>query len=183
MKARNDQDLLAAFHTGSYATVIPVSCDIEPKTSRAVMGTGIGKRASQAWPELPIFLGKFLSVGGAHTYVVPIMRQPNAWTVCVPVRYTFKQQPDLALIEVCARELLDLTDTYRWEKVFIPRFGCGPGALDWKTTVRPVIADLLDDRFVVVHMDDPAPPTPAKPPQPAVKVGAVSKAAAKRMKK
>lgn len=184
MKVRNDADVLAAFHGGSYATVIPVSCDVEQKTSRAIMGTGIGKKAAQMWPELPIFLGKFLSVGGARTYVVPIMRQPNAWTVCIPIKHTMNQKPDLNLIRDCAVELRLLAGVYDWEKVFLPRLGCGgPGGLQWDV-VKPVLAKAFQgsEQFVIVNMDVPEPPKPTvfAPP---VKVGAVSKAAKKRMEK
>lgn len=182
MKVRNDADVLAAFHGGSYATVIPVSCDIETKTSRAVMGTGLGKRASTMWPEVPIMLGKFLSVGGAHTYVLPIMRQPNAWTVCAPIKYTMNQKPDADLIGNMAWQLRYLADMYRWERVFLPRLGCGgPRDLDWASEVRPLFKEAFDDRFVIVHMDEPAPvvPTVFAPP---VKVGAVPKTMLKKRK-
>lgn len=180
MKVRNNADLIAAHHGGPYVTVIPVSCDIG-KDHRALMGTGLGKRAAAIWPELSASLGRFLEVGGAHVYVMPVTRQPNAWTVCVPVRFTFSQKPDMRLIEAGVEELVALANIYPWEKVFLPRLGCGPGGLDWEETVRPLYKLILDDRFVVVHMDEPEPPKAAR--KPAVRVGAVSKAAQKRMAK
>lgn len=53
---------------------------------------------------------------------------------------------EMGIIERSARELVALTDEMGWKEVILPRPGCGAGELSWEQ-VRPVLADLLDDRF------------------------------------
>lgn len=53
---------------------------------------------------------------------------------------------DINLIRESARELAHLTSMMNWQKVILPRPGCGAGELDW-ADVLPVLQDILDDRF------------------------------------
>jgi len=69
------------------------------------------------------------------------------------VKHHWRERADLILIERSARELVDFV-TDLWERgpatICLVRPGCGNGGLDWKD-VRPVLAPLLDDRFMVVE--------------------------------
>jgi hypothetical protein len=42
-------------------------------------------------------------------------------------------------------------DRRRWQRVVLPRAGCGNGGLNWEMAVRPVLADILDDRFIALE--------------------------------
>jgi len=57
---------------------------------------------------------------------------------------------DIGLIVQGAGHLATLTDYYKWDRVALPRPGCGNGGLEW-VTVRQFIAPILDDRFWVVN--------------------------------
>jgi len=54
-----------------------------------------------------------------------------------------------SLIQHSAKLLVELTDKHGWSSVIIPKPGCGAGGLDWKD-VKPLIADILDDRFYLI---------------------------------
>jgi hypothetical protein len=46
-------------------------------------------------------------------------------------------------------ELVELADRCHWQEIILPQLGCGSGGLAWRD-VRPLIAPILDDRFVVI---------------------------------
>ena len=59
---------------------------------------------------------------------------------------------DLDLISLSAVQLLSLTDSCSWDRVALPRPGCGAGGLEWDR-VRPLLANILDDRFTIVDIN------------------------------
>ncbi|WP_275451504.1 macro domain-containing protein [Geobacter anodireducens] len=54
-----------------------------------------------------------------------------------------------APIRRSAAELRALADREGWTRVIVPRPGCGGGGLAWQD-VRPLLADILDDRFTMI---------------------------------
>jgi len=90
---------------------------------------------------------KFIQVEEDLNYVVKHMRHKFKVNDVVP---GWACVADIEIIKKSAMELKDMADTYTFlNKILIPRAGCGAGELDWKD-VRPVLADILDDRFVAV---------------------------------
>ena len=141
----------------SYATVIPTSSAID-KQYRATMGTTVGRQAAKTWPEIPRVLGKLIDTCGHHCFVLPVTQQPGAWLVTFPTKVG--SQSHLDLIKRSAVELVGLADVYRWEKVYLPRVGCGSTGLDWLKDVRPVLKDVLDNRFTVIYDEKFTKPKP-----------------------
>lgn len=170
-------DFVGAWHPGPHAMAITVNGELT-KSFEPVL-TGLAKRVVNIFPEGKRALGKLIDVHGNHCFLLPVTRHAGEAVITFPVAHTSKTRADLTIIERSCHEATALCDLYGWEKVFLPRPGCGGGGLKWET-VRPVIKPLLDERFVVVWMPghDEVPKPAGKPP---VKVGAVSKAAAKRM--
>ena len=48
-------------------------------------------------------------------------------------------------------ELVILSDENGYNKVLLPRPGCGHGGLNWERDVKPLLQERLDDRFIVVN--------------------------------
>ncbi len=71
--------------------------------------------------------------------------------VSFPVKHAWDQRADLDLIRQSAYELVVLTEKYGWKKVLVPRPGCGNGQRKWHE-IKPILAPMLDDRFVVVTL-------------------------------
>lgn len=134
------------------AIIITTNGDVNA-SGRAVMGRGCALEAATRYPNLDWRFGQMLRARCNHTMLVELQSYPNGndfWLISFPVKHHWHQQADLELIERSARELVALADKHEWETILAPRPGCGNGHLSW-SAVRPIIADLLDDRFIIVH--------------------------------
>lgn len=114
-------------------------------TSRglAVFGRGVAHQAEQRFPDLSERLGRLLAEHGNHVHYL------GDSIVSFPVEDTPWSNPDLRLIARSAGELRELSDRYGWQRVVVPRPGCGGGGLLWRD-VRPLLEQELDDRFAVI---------------------------------
>ena len=137
----------------------------------AVMGRGIAKQISDRLPWIAPALGKLLRTQqnvphmlGYHSDVALISYPVKPQSVIntgdnivaharnqfqigdrVPGFYA-KAYPEL--IVASAKALVVLADAYpTWQTILLPRLGCGAGELSWDA-VKPLVADLLDDRFI-----------------------------------
>ena len=109
----------------------------------AILGRGCASQAGERFPGLSWRLGELLRTHGNHVHpLVPGI-------VSFPVEDSPWALPDLQLIRRSAMELRMLADREGWSLDVVPRPGCGGGGLSW-SEVRPLLADVLDDRFVVI---------------------------------
>lgn len=113
------------------------------RDGRAVIGRGISKQASLRYPGLAVKLGKLLLEQGNHVFDL------GCGVVSFPVEETAWAQPDLRLIARSAAELRTLLDHSGWERIVVPRPGCGGGGLAWKD-VQPLLIPWFDGRFTVI---------------------------------
>lgn len=128
---------------------------------RGVMGRGVAKQACARYFALEVALGFYLRQHGNHVgvlweHTMPDLRAaappPPEPLVIFPVKHEWHQLADLDLIEQSARELVTLTDEKGWQKVVLPRPGCGNGGRSWQREVKRRIEPILDDRFWVVTL-------------------------------
>lgn len=127
---------------------------------RGVMGRGVAAQAKRRFPGIEEALGEALTRSGNHTQVIAWWGDAVA-IVAFPVKHVWQDAAKLGLIRRSCGELVALADEPRgkagrtWDRILLPRPGCGNGRLDWKD-VRPVIEPLLDDRIVVVARPEEA---------------------------
>jgi hypothetical protein len=112
------------------------------KNGRAVFGRGVAGQAAARFPLLAEILGRKLLDQGNHVFDL------GGGIVSFPVEETPWSLPDLRIIACSAHELLELTVRSGWQRVVLPRPGCGGGGLAWKD-VQPLLEPVLDDRFVI----------------------------------
>lgn len=115
------------------------------RAGRAVFGRGVAKQAVLRIPCLADTLGGLLVAHGNHVFDL------GNRIVSFPVEETAWSQPDLRIIARSAEELRLLADRSGWQRVIVPRPGCGGGGLAWKD-VRPLLAPWFDERFTVISL-------------------------------
>jgi hypothetical protein len=111
-----------------------------------VMGRGCALQAAERFPGLSLHLGKLLAREGNHVHLL------EEGLVSFPVEESPWANPDLRLIRRSAEELRAMADRHGWTRVVVPRPGCGGGGLAW-SEVRPLLEDILDDRFTIITSD------------------------------
>lgn len=132
-----------------------------------VMGAGIAKQISSAFPNIPYLLGQAILRKG--NIVQPICVEHSIEILAFPVKPIYgiangfntvshknfhygaqvpgwAMKADLDLITRSALQLKALADTKPWKTILLPRPGCGAGELLWED-VKPLISSILDDRF------------------------------------
>lgn len=115
----------------------------------AVMGRGVAAQAKTRWPGIEFFFGERLQHFGNHALCLGVW--DGAELVSFPVKRHWREAADLNLILQSCRELMALADERPWQRILLPRPGCGNGRLDW-AQVGPAIAPLLDDRVSIVYL-------------------------------
>ena len=113
------------------------------KAGIAIMPRGCAAQARLRFPRLPRTLGDLIRLHGNHVFDLGLR------LVSFPVEEDPYRVADLRLIERSCRELVELTDYKGWQRVFVPRPGCGGGGLEW-AEVRSVLARYFDGRFQVI---------------------------------
>lgn len=115
----------------------------------AVMGRGCAKEATERYPGIAKRLGTLLSQSSSLDSNRVWIINANPIIVSFPVKWNWWERGDLALIERSAQELAILAEAQEWERVILPRPGCGNGQLSWED-VRPLISMYLNDCFEVI---------------------------------
>ena len=106
-----------------------------------VMGRGLALQIKEAYPEFPFIFAKFIKDRGN----VPGIFSNNLITF--PVKYHWKAQADLLLIEQSAKILGKLM-RFIGHNVYMPKVGCGNGQLDWED-VKPILEKYCPDVIIV----------------------------------
>lgn len=107
---------------------------------------GCARQARERFPEIPRTLGGLIRQYGSHVFDL------GHRIVSFPVEENPYQIPDLRLIEQSCRELVELVDYKQWNRVVVPRPGCGGGGLAW-SEVRPVLERHFDQRFYIITQE------------------------------
>jgi hypothetical protein len=129
------------------------------KNGQAVMGKGCAAEAANKWPFLPALLGEAIENFGNEVFIWTLqdideddeLRNNNIITM--PVKYNWWEPADLDLIQKSAVDLKTEADLWHFDTVVMPRPGCGNGGLEWEE-VKPVVDEILDDRFVAITYGD-----------------------------
>ena len=125
---------------------------------RAVMGAGIAKYVRDNMNGSDLVRGVMLKLNGNHAYLLGRFQDPNRlddnldpWVsvITMPTKHDWREPSTINLIARSAHELIEIADKNHLSKIYLPAPGCNHGGLDYAAQVRPVIAKILDPRFVV----------------------------------
>jgi O-acetyl-ADP-ribose deacetylase (regulator of RNase III) len=115
---------------------------------RLIMGGGQAREAKIRFPYLPEEWGKEYSLNEGHN-VVTFDPFQGFILVSLPTKVHPSDNSTVEVIAKSLRELVKEADWTGWQKVVLPRPGCGLGGLTWEE-VKPEIEPMLDDRFIVI---------------------------------
>lgn len=113
------------------------------KFGKANMMRGCARQARERFPDLMKTLGLLIRQHGNHVFDL------GHHLVSFPVEEDPHQVPDMRLIDRSCRELVALADYKQWQRIVVPRPGCGGGGLEW-AEVKTVLARHFDARFYVI---------------------------------
>lgn len=89
-----------------------------------VMGRGCAREARDKLPGLDHRLGSLIREHGNRP--MRLMRLPDGSDLAsFPVKRHWREQADPDLIEASARLLVEMTNRFGYEQIFLPRPGCG----------------------------------------------------------
>ncbi len=128
------------------AVVVITTSGAVSKKGAGLLLRGCARQARDRFPELSTTLGALICQHGSQVFDL------GHRIVSFPVEADPFQVPDLRLIEKSCRELVLLTNDRGWQKIVVPRPGCGGGGLAW-ADVRPILARHFDERFIVIHQE------------------------------
>ena len=117
------------------------------RDGRGIVGRGVAKQAAVRFPELAEKMGRLITAQGSHVFDV------GNGIVTFPVEETPWSLPDLRIIARSAQELRQLVDDSGWNRIIVPRPGCGGGGLAWKDA-QPLLTPWFDERFVVISQPE-----------------------------
>lgn len=131
------------YHTQGYVVAITTNGKVA-RNGLNVMARGTARQAAERFPELPRVLGAKIGSCGNHVFDL------GERLVSFPVEHTPWEVPDLRLIKQSSRELRELVDQRGWDRIIVPRPGCGGGGLSWGE-VRPLLEPYFDERFRIIN--------------------------------
>jgi O-acetyl-ADP-ribose deacetylase (regulator of RNase III) len=109
-----------------------------------VMGKGVALQAKKLYPDLPFTLGVWVKRYGNRPF-----RCRKEGIITFPTKHDWHDDSSLSLILASARAIVEMVNKFGIQSVALPRPGCGNGNLSWQE-VGPALAEILDDRFVVL---------------------------------
>ena len=146
------------------------------KNGECVMGRGCAKTAATRWPDIRKRLGNLIRTNGNNVHTIYTIKDSGTDKILCsfPVKpYSvvfdgancvrhmaarFKigdvvpgwaAKADIEIIKRSAIQLVGFANIYRWQKVVLPRPGCGAGELSWEI-VRGELDPIFDDRFYII---------------------------------
>lgn len=122
------------------------------QSGACVMGRGVALTAKKKWKGIDFILGRMIRVKGNIVNVLGGTLDKYK-IVSFPVKHNWYEKADIKLIKTSATQLVELANKMNWNSVYLPVAGCGNGKLSW-ADVRPVLSDILDDRFTVVYFSE-----------------------------
>jgi len=129
------------------------------KDGRLVMGRGCALELRDKFPGIDLKLGTMISIHGnhvfhIHTVTTNLIDESAGYDtqdiLSFPVKKYWWEPAVLELIQQSAKELADFANKKGYNSIVIPRPGCGNGKRDWETEVKPLLSNILDDRFYVI---------------------------------
>jgi len=121
---------------------------IVKKDGRNVMGAGCALEAKYKFKDIDLKLGNLIKENG---HIVQIIIWEPKPIISFPTKFNYWEKSLVELIEKSLKELVILTDQMKWKKVILPRPGCNNGGLSWFGLIKPLLEQILNERFWIIN--------------------------------
>ncbi len=136
------------FRGQGYPIVITTNGSIK-KNGECVMGRGVALDMKERYPTFPTTLGRAIKDHGNRLFYWPAYN-----VITYPVKYYWNDaEASWALIQYSAKQLVEVSDKFNLDRVYLVKPGCGCGKLRWEEVER-IIGPILDDRFTIVNLEE-----------------------------
>ena len=121
------------------------------KDGCAVMGKDYAKEANELY-KLDTKLGHYLKLYGNRAFFMGLysgygeLEHP---VITFPIKNKWWEKVDIVLIRKSAEEILRICNKRNIKKCYIPKLSFGE--LDYNKIIKPVLSDILDNRFIIVY--------------------------------
>lgn len=125
---------------------------------KAVMGKGIALEADIHF-HLSELLGKYITQYGNRAFNLGMhnkcyLNNPSTFRIfSFPTKHHWREDSDINLICKSAEQLVEMCTKFGVTRCYLTPPGCGNGNLNYESTVRPWLSQILDDRFVICLKD------------------------------
>lgn len=128
------------------AAVAITTNGVANKVGQAIMLLGCERQARDRFPNLLQTLGSLIRQHGNHVFDL------GHQIVSFPIEEDPYQVPEMGLIDQSCRELVDLAGYKGWQKIVVPRPGCGAGGLAWQEA-KMIQVRRFDEGFHVITVE------------------------------
>lgn len=138
--------------SGSNEAICITTNGITKSNGDAVMGKGIALTANNYF-HISKKLGEYLIKYGNRAFDMGFFaafNQAPHHVLTFPTKHDWRYNSDINLIKTSAEQIVRICDARSITKCYLPPVGCANGHLDYEKTVKPVLEEILDDRFVVI---------------------------------
>lgn len=139
-------DVFELMSTGKYDAFCITTNGFVKKDGACVMGRGIAQTCRDRFKGIDKRLGTRITQYGNHVY--QLGQYEDGRILSFPVKHFWRDNADIELIKRSCHELNNFVDFKGYDKILLPRPGCGNGKLKWDD-VKPVIESILSDKIYV----------------------------------
>lgn len=141
------------WESGKNQVVCITTNSIVKRDGTAIMGAGIAKQARDKFEGIDTVLGNMINRHGNKVHDLGYWDSYRI--IAFPTKNDWRKPSELSLIEKSAIQLSAFANLQGLNgiSIYLPRPGVGYGQLKWGQ-VKPVIEQYLDDRFIVVTLDN-----------------------------
>lgn len=122
------------------------------KDGHAVMGKGYCKKANELY-NLSEKLGQYLKMYGNRAFDLGLYSgygEDVHHVLTFPTKNKWWEKNDINLIKKSAEQIIRICNARQIKKCYLPPVGTMNNGFDYDSIIKPIISNILDDRFIIV---------------------------------
>lgn len=130
----------------------PAQVLVNTVNTQGVMGKGIAKVFKQLYPEMFNKYRQFCEDGRFKVGQLWLYKTPYRWVLNFPTKQEWRKPSRVEYIEAGLKKFVETYREREITSISFPMLGCGNGALDWKTQVKPLMERYLSTLPISIYV-------------------------------